>query len=225
MKQSKPEIRLGARGWQFNDWAGEFYPDDLPQDWRFSYYSNEFKSVLVPYEYIHQYPLENWQEWLDDTEKDFSFYVELSELAKWPAVKPYLQLLGAQLKGVVIVVDALEDVEALAGLINKVKHLAPVNLKRTGANVTDKEMTTLQACYAVNECWDGDTDAPEWSYGGAAILLREEEEENSPEKLRQMVEKGLESAGNCEAIALFFAGPSPKISDMNNARMITELLI
>ena len=40
-----------------------------------------------------------------------------------------------------------------------------------------------------------------------------------------MIEKAMESAGKSEAIALFFAGPSPKISDMNTARMITELLV
>jgi uncharacterized protein YecE (DUF72 family) len=34
MKNSKPEIRAGARGWQFEQWVGEFYPDDLPEDWR-----------------------------------------------------------------------------------------------------------------------------------------------------------------------------------------------
>jgi len=225
MKRAKPEIRVGARGWQFKEWGKEFYPDDLPQDWRFSYYSNEFNAVLIPYEYLSNYSLEDWQEWKEDTAKDFYFYVEISESAQWSNIKPYLQILGEQLIGVIVVVETLEHVAELANLINKVKQLAPVNLKRAGTKITDKDMVTLQACHEVNECWDGEGNAPVWGYSGTATILRESGEQNTPEKVRQIIETGLESAGKCEVLALFFTGPAPKVSDINSSRMITELLV
>jgi len=39
-------IRVGVFGWEHEHWIGTFYPDDLPEDWRLSYYANEFSVVL-----------------------------------------------------------------------------------------------------------------------------------------------------------------------------------
>jgi len=225
MKKSKLEIRVGARGWQYSDWAGEFYPDDLPEDWRFSYYSNEFHTVLVPYETLALYEVDDWVDWAEDTQKNFTFYVEISGTASWSEVKPYLESLGAQLKGVVVVIEELNDVDALASLIKHLKSMTPVCIQRSGDAVSDQDMKTLQACHEVNECWNGDSEAPVWGYGEAAILLRDINEQNTPDKLRQIMEKGMEYAGKCDAIALFFTGAAPKMSDMRTARTITDLLV
>lgn len=226
MKNAKPEIRVGARGWNFEQWIGEFYPDDLPEDWRFSYYSNEFQTVLIPSDYLTQFSLEDWQESIEDTGKDFWFYVELSESDTWEKIEPYLTILLDKLKGVVVTVEKLESLDGLASLINKVKLVSPVSLRRAGTAVSDQDMATLQSCYELNECWNGNSDSPNWSYNeSSAILIRESEDDNSPEIIRQIVEKGLEYAGQREGIALIFNGSSPKISDMHNTKTITELLV
>ena len=225
MKKSKLELRVGARGWEYSDWTGEFYPDDLPEDWRFSFYSNEFQTILVPYETLAQYEIEDWAEWAEDTQKNFSFYVEISETASWNEVKPYLEALGEQLKGVVVVIKELVDVDALASLIKHLKSIVPVCIQKSGENVSDQDMQTLQTCHEVNECWDGDSEAPLWGHNEAAILLRDVNDQNTPDKLRQIMEKGMEYAGKCDAIALFFTGASPKMIDLRTARTITDLLI
>lgn len=226
MKRTKPEIRVGARGWDFEQWNGEFYPDDLPEDWRFSFYSNEFYAVLVPAGYLARYSPDDWQEWIEDTSKDFCFYLELSENDAWQDVEVYLSLFSEKLKGVVLSIEKLNSVDSLASLVNKVKLVCPVSLRRVGNTISDDDMATLQSCYEVNECWDGSSDAPSWSYNESlAIVLRDSEEENSPEQLRQVVEKGLEYAGRREAIALFFNGGTPRISDLRNTRTISELIV
>jgi hypothetical protein len=225
MKRSRLEIFVGARGWQYPEWSGEFYPDDLPNDWRFSYYSNELQTVLVPFDYLQRYTPEEWAEWAEDAPKNFAFYVELAGTAAWEEIKDILEVLGGQLKGIVIVIDELTDIEALALLIRQAKTAAPVCIQRGGKQISERDMQTLQSCHEVNRCWDGEDEAPLWSYGGAAVLLRESRAQNSPDILRQIIEKGIEYAGSCEAIALFFTGDSPKISDMRNARTITDLLI
>ncbi|WP_455221881.1 hypothetical protein [Kaarinaea lacus] len=225
MKKSRLEIFVGTRGWQYSDWLGDFYPDDLPEDWRFSYYSNEQQAILVPFDYLHRYTEEEWAEWVEDTPNEFAFYVELSGSASWNEVSSILEVIGKQLKGIVIVIDDLPDIEAFASLVRHAKVMAPVCIQRVGDKVSEQDMETLRSCHEVNECWNGENDAPVWGYGGAAVLLRDSGKQNSPDILRQLIEKGIEYAGTCEAIALFFTGDAPKISDIRNARTITELMV
>ncbi|VAW50835.1 hypothetical protein MNBD_GAMMA06-453, partial [hydrothermal vent metagenome] len=52
-KTVKQKIIPGAYGWRQKHWSNSFYPEDLPaeDDWRLTYYSNEFDVVLVPADY------------------------------------------------------------------------------------------------------------------------------------------------------------------------------
>ena len=67
-------LRLGAYGWQHQHWQNLFYPEDLPQDWRLSFYANEFTAVIVPASYWQgDYDVEQWCEQLPSR---FRFYLE-----------------------------------------------------------------------------------------------------------------------------------------------------
>jgi len=71
-------LSVGAWGWKHPEWEKDvFYPDDLPADWQLSYYSNEFDVVVVPANY---WSADGYgeEDWLDDVEDDFVFYIE------WP---------------------------------------------------------------------------------------------------------------------------------------------
>ena len=64
-------MRVGASDWDHAHWQGPFYPDDLPEDWRLTYYANEFSCVLVPEGKWQGADLEEW----DDSVPDgFLFY-------------------------------------------------------------------------------------------------------------------------------------------------------
>jgi hypothetical protein len=70
------EIAVAAYGWQGGEWD-DFYPDDLPLEWRLDYYANEFFSVLVPHaewSVLDDEALLYWQEEVSD---DFTFFWEL----------------------------------------------------------------------------------------------------------------------------------------------------
>ena len=69
-------IRVGAYGWLQPSWRGTFYPDDLPNDWMLSYYSNELNTVLVPSDYWQEGSGFGCESWLQDVNEDFSFFVE-----------------------------------------------------------------------------------------------------------------------------------------------------
>ncbi|MFV2005124.1 MAG: DUF72 domain-containing protein [Gammaproteobacteria bacterium] len=76
----KRDINLGAYGWRHAHWAATFYPEDLPveegEDWRLTYYSNEFNSVLVPSSYWQSAQRIDCETWLDDVHDDFRFCIE-----------------------------------------------------------------------------------------------------------------------------------------------------
>lgn len=80
----KPAITAGAYGWRHPHWSGCYYPEGLPSgepeydadDWRLSYYSNDFESVLVPAIYWQSATVEDCASWLDDVHPDFEFFVE-----------------------------------------------------------------------------------------------------------------------------------------------------
>jgi uncharacterized protein YecE (DUF72 family) len=40
-------VRVGTSGWQYDDWRGRFYPDDVPKRSWFSYYAERFPTVEV----------------------------------------------------------------------------------------------------------------------------------------------------------------------------------
>ena len=76
----KQTINLGAYGWRQEHWLKSFYPEDLPvetdEDWRLTYYSNEFNAVLVPADYWCSGQMNDCEEWLDSVHTDFQFFIE-----------------------------------------------------------------------------------------------------------------------------------------------------
>ena len=68
-------IRVGAFGWHHPHWQGIFYPDDLPDDWRLSYYANEFSTVLIA-EDEWRTNLARLGEWVDEVPQGFLFYFQ-----------------------------------------------------------------------------------------------------------------------------------------------------
>jgi uncharacterized protein YecE (DUF72 family) len=66
-------IRVGACDWDHPHWQGSFYPDDLPSDWRLSYYANEFSVVLVP-QLKWRAQDADFEQWAEDAPEGFRFY-------------------------------------------------------------------------------------------------------------------------------------------------------
>jgi hypothetical protein len=73
-------IRVGAVGWQHEHWLDGFYPDDLPEDWRLSYYANEFSTVLLV-EAVWRSNVARLEEWAGEVPEGFRFYLQASELS------------------------------------------------------------------------------------------------------------------------------------------------
>lgn len=70
-------IDIAAYGWQEQDWQG-FYPADLPEDWRLGYYSNEFRSIVVPIDVWQDADRDSVEDWRDAVHAGFRFYFEVA---------------------------------------------------------------------------------------------------------------------------------------------------
>lgn len=72
-------IALGAWGWTHPGWVGSFYPEDLPEAWRLTFYSNEYEAVgLRAADWLAPDP-DILRGWVDDTREGFRFVLELPE--------------------------------------------------------------------------------------------------------------------------------------------------
>lgn len=69
-------ILIGTRGWNHAS-GGDFYPAELPDDWRFCYYSNNLRSVLVPQETWDSAQRADVAQWQEDSDPAFRFVIEL----------------------------------------------------------------------------------------------------------------------------------------------------
>jgi len=72
----KQTINIGTYGWQHPQWVGSFYPEDLPQDWQLTYYSNEFNAVMVPADYWSGCSEADSEQWRESVHEKFKFYVQ-----------------------------------------------------------------------------------------------------------------------------------------------------
>lgn len=71
-----PELLVTTRGWQHPGWDKTFYPDDMPAEWRLSYFANNFAAVLVSRGDCEKLDTDTVERWLDELEDDFDFYLE-----------------------------------------------------------------------------------------------------------------------------------------------------
>ena len=119
-----PLILLMSRGWDHDGWENEFYPDDLPQDWRLSYYANEFHGVVVPE--TDWLEINDCEEWVENVHEEFRFYLELTtdQGIKSGRLKQIVEFLGMRFAGLVVDnPDGLHSALTAAGL-----HQLPVIL-------------------------------------------------------------------------------------------------
>ena len=84
---------VGSQGWDHADWSGNFYPDDLPPEWRLTYYNNFFNCVYLRYEEWSGETILTLSRWLEDTLPSFRFLLEVSA-ANLIEDGPKLQLLA-----------------------------------------------------------------------------------------------------------------------------------
>lgn len=105
------------RGWWDLADADDYYPCDLPEDWRLSYFANDFRATLLPAAFwITTNPLTASQ-WDDDLSSGFRFVAEQvpaqprEDSAQQLAPAALVQLLGSKLDGWIESMEGIESME------------------------------------------------------------------------------------------------------------------
>jgi len=87
----KHTVKIGAVGWQHENWDQDYYPDDLPADWKLDYYANELNCVLLKADLWQSASEDEIENWNDSIHEYFQFCLEM------PTVKVEKAIIEKQL--------------------------------------------------------------------------------------------------------------------------------
>lgn len=205
-------ILIGARGW---DDAGEFYPDNLPEDWRLSFYANNLRAVLVPAETWKRADAAQARAWLEDTYEEFRFVLEVP-----PGVADfarYAEVLRPRLAGWLLRAPADATPALVAASLQALAAVAPVCVDLSVAADTPA-MRACLAQYHAGTCWHTGAQAAPAPDGKWMVALSSAQE---PRAQRGILEALHAWQGEDGAAALFFDRPE----NARQARLLAELMV
>jgi len=231
------EFFIGACGWEHAGWQDVFYPDDLPPDWRLSYYGNEFGAVLVPAEYWAHGSSQGVAQWSEDTDESFRFVLELpGELAsEGGADRPgagldvfleQAEALGERVAGVLVRVSArarpsLKYLDTLLGALCGAHSLV---VEFAPPSHPDAAMRELFARHPVGLCLRNGVAADSPGAGQLVLAIVDDPSLHGARQLRGLIEQLVSAAAGRERAVLLFDGQPPSIDAMRDAKVIAELL-
>ncbi len=227
MNLSEHIILIGAYGWQSPQWDGEFYPDDLPIEWKIGYYGNEFQIVVVPNEYWSSSP-DQFQEWLDESDDALRFICE------WPATgaingdyeqaKQGITLLGERVAAVLVPITQMPT-EPEWQFINGIAQDQLISF-HINSEVRADFLATLDTRLPELDfgiCWNGDQasqDDVKCGQMGICLLTKDRE----PKDLRRLLETMIATSDSDRSLALIVGGAPPDMKLLTNAGIILDLL-
>ena len=216
-------LLIGACGWSHSNWVADFYPEDLPLDWRLSYYANEFPVVLVTEE-EWRLPEADATSWCEESEESFRFVLELtattveevqSQLHRAAAVAD--RCVGSLLRANVNI-----DVKTLETLLDKVVAFSPVCVDFANEVPAASVIQVLQS-RQISWCWHGEGEPAGLNLGCFAVT-RITNTDINPRKIRHWVETCLIAGDEQRQMILLFDGEPPDIEAIRQAQIICDLL-
>jgi uncharacterized protein YecE (DUF72 family) len=78
MEGNTPKNYIGASGWLYRNWIGDFYPEDIKQKDLFNYYQTQFKTVELNTTFYHLPKESTIQGWLEKAPDDFVYSLKAS---------------------------------------------------------------------------------------------------------------------------------------------------
>ncbi len=75
-----PELLIGTSGWNYFDWKGRFYPENLKSRDYLAHFGKHFRTTEVNYSFYHLPKPMTYQNWASLVPEDFVFAVKASRL-------------------------------------------------------------------------------------------------------------------------------------------------
>jgi hypothetical protein len=241
MTNTYSEILVAARGWSYPSWHGSFYPDDLPEDWRLSYYSNEFRAVVVPASEWVELDCAELERWAEDVPEEFLFYLEVEDLlTDWEQTAETIKPLAHQLGGLLLrSVEVDVDLSMISANIAAASKLMPVSLMLPDGVQPSEAGKKLLKEVGVQCGWNVGEGKPDWMDSDPRLAVvrvagnknftarqwRETIETSMQQGVTQGVIKGDASGGAKKCTMLMMIdSDTPKINDLRTAMMIGEMM-
>ncbi|MDH5324515.1 MAG: DUF72 domain-containing protein [Gammaproteobacteria bacterium] len=211
-----PQLEVGLHGWDHAHWCGGFYPEDMPKEWRFSYYSNEFRSVLLPWSFLSQASPETVQEWLDDSDESFEFYAEAPQAPQWGAFLYLAAELRPQLAGVVLPQSSngLDVSDSLGADVVLYQRVSSDGLE--SQNALQKLPQYTYGCYCYHDSLQGNVCRTD-----KVLVNVKDSRITEPRDVRVIVDACL--ALPADRVVLIFSGEAPSLNAARHAQVIYEL--
>ncbi len=216
---------VAARGWRHRAWVDNFYPEGLPADWQLSYYSNEFRAVVVPADYwptVDALEVERWQE---DTDEAFRFFLEVADLRTgWTQFQALVAPLAAQIGGILLRPAHCDaDLAQLVLSLQRARRLAPVAVILPPGLVPSEAGRQCLLDYGIDLPWCVGQGAPRWM-PGALALARTDATVRTPRQWREVVENCLSFGVDSDTVLLMLEGEAPDIEALRITMMIADML-
>ena len=215
-------ILIGTRGWNHAS-GGDFYPAELPDDWRFCYYSNNLRSVLVPQETWDSAQRVDVVQWLEDSDPAFRFVLEVpGELRDQRALEEFLEKtkpIAPRTAGLLLCIKPDTEVlpAPLESLLNGLADIAPVCVDLPDGPWRDSLVNTVLQRQNAGLLWNCAREIVPHPGGRLMIALAPPA---PPREVRHWIEQLASWQGS--SAGLFFDADAAKSAQ--EARLIAELM-
>lgn len=204
-------LETGALGWQHEAWNNSYYPEDLPEDWRLDYYSHHFNFVVIKEHEWRNVARGDVDQWLDDVDDSFFFYLSVDTGGLDAGVLDQLRLieagLGERLSGIL-----------LTGVMQGVADVLATELTRLATVYTDMADGSVPAG-DMKGCW-----RPGSGISGARLGILPAESAMDMRGMRACIQEFLAQRGESGELGLIFEGEPPPVKAMQDAQVIIEML-
>jgi len=222
---SAGNLVVAARGWRHPAWQGEYYPPDLPEDWRLSYYSNEFRAVVVPADYWPTVDEAEVERWIEDTDEEFQFFLEVADLRTgWADFAALLTPLAEQIGGVLLRPPHCDtDLAQLELSLRRAQLLGPVAVILPPGLVPSDSGRRLLEEHGIGAPWPAGEGKPGWTPAPLA-LAHTSQTRRTPRQWRAVVEDCLSFGVDSDTVLLMLEGEAPDIEALRVTTMIADML-
>lgn len=223
-------LLIGVRGFEHAAWDTWFYPEPLPADWRFCYYSNRLRALLVPGERLDTVTTTELESWLEDADPAFRFVLELPPSVSDPAASgadafevfaERAAMLLPQTSALVLRVEAPRpDLRWLAETLARCERLKPVCADLPPSWIEAGADAAL-ARVNVSRCWRPAQTPLPVPFGDFALALVDAPD---PRALRAIIETLMRWSDGARSAGLFFEEPLAAARLVEDARLLAELM-
>ncbi len=215
-------LDIGTIGFDHPRWSPGFYDADLPAEWRFLHYCNQFRALLLPLdEALADATLR--PELVEDSDDGFRFVVRIeldSLLGPGVALPVLLGPLGARLAALNLVV-AEPVPTAVSGMLAELSQYAPLCIDGVAGPPTGAVVESVRRYCRAAVTWRPEAALAPDRDGDYLVALPSSQR---LDRMRGVLEAAADWAGAGRGAGVFLEDPGAAPDGARETRILAELL-